>query len=54
VEPIHILNVAMKVEDESLNDDTRLSEKFAEFTIKNTDLLLERGIRRVTIVVLFR
>ncbi|XP_021953724.1 acetyl-CoA carboxylase isoform X2 [Folsomia candida] len=51
-EPIHILNVALKLESEV--DDNILSDRFGEFVIKNRDTLLERGIRRVTVIVLSR
>lgn len=51
-EPVHILNVAIKRENEV--DDNVLSEKFAQFCIKHRETFLERGIRRVTIVVLYR
>lgn len=51
-EPIHILNVSLKLEGEV--EDNILSERFGGFVIKNRDILLERGIRRVTVIVLNR
>ena len=51
-EPVHILNVAIKMENEV--EDNALSERFTEFCAKHRDTFLERGIRRVTIVVLYR
>ena len=51
-EPVHILNVAIKMENEA--EDNSLSERFEEFCAKHRETFLERGIRRVTVVVLYR
>ncbi|CAG7704187.1 unnamed protein product [Allacma fusca] len=51
-EPVHILNVAIKMESEV--DDNTLNDKFTEFCVTHKDTFLERGIRRVTVVVLYR
>lgn len=51
VEPIHILNVALKMDQK---EDNQLSEQFAAFVAKNREALLEKGIRRITFVILYK
>lgn len=51
-EAIHIINVAIRYTEEV--DDNYLSEKFSAFCASKRPLLIERGIRRITFVVLFR
>ena len=51
-EPIHILNVAIRYDH--IVDDNVLSDTFAAFCIAKRAILIERGIRRITFVVLFR
>ncbi|KAK6633678.1 hypothetical protein RUM44_004285 [Polyplax serrata] len=49
-EPIHILSIAVK--DHNKSDDSTLSKTFAEFCQTNLEELTERGIRRITFLVL--
>jgi acetyl-CoA carboxylase/biotin carboxylase 1 len=51
-EPIHILNLAIKLDQEI--DDGILSERFTTFVSNYREVLLERGIRRVTVIALYR
>ncbi|EFX86656.1 hypothetical protein DAPPUDRAFT_222043 [Daphnia pulex] len=51
-EAIHIINVAIRYTEEV--EDTVLSEKFTAICVQKRPLLIERGIRRITFVVLFR
>jgi len=51
-EAIHIINVAIRYTEEV--DDNYLSDKFSAFCASKRPLLIERGIRRITFVVLFR
>ena len=50
-EPIHILNVAIRYK--SIVDDTLLSDTFTAFCLAKRAVLVERGIRRITFVVMF-
>lgn len=49
---IHILNVAIRYNEEV--DDTTLSEKFTALCAAKRLAFIEHGIRRITLVVLFR
>lgn len=51
-EAIHIINVAIRYTEEV--EDTVLSEKFTAICVQKRPQLIERGIRRITFVVLFR
>ena len=51
-EAIHIINVAIRYTEEV--EDTVLSDKFTAICVHKRPLLIERGIRRITFVVLFR
>ena len=50
-EPIHILNVAIRYK--SIVDDTLLSDTFTAFCLAKRAVLVERGIRGITFVVMF-
>ena len=50
-EPIYILNVAIRYK--SIVDDTLLSDTFTAFCLAKRAVLVERGIRRITFVVMF-
>ena len=52
IEPIHILNVAIRYEH--VIEDNVLSESFAALCMSKRNILHERDIRRITFVVLFR
>lgn len=52
IEAIHIINVAIRYTE--VVEDTQLSEQFTAFCLAKRNLLVERGIRRITFVVLFR
>lgn len=51
-EAIHIMNVAIRYTEEV--EDNELSDTFAAFCNAKRAVLVERGIRRITFVVLFR
>lgn len=52
IEAIHIINVAIRYTE--VVEDTQLSEQFTAFCLAKRNVLVERGIRRITFVVLFR
>ena len=51
-EAIHIINVAIRYNEEE--DDNVLSDTFGAFCASRRSLLVDRGIRRITFVVLYR
>ncbi|KHJ49247.1 carboxyl transferase domain protein [Trichuris suis] len=54
VEFLYILNIAVRIEDESGGDDAQLAEMFQKFCLQNKVSLAERGIRRVSFIALCR
>uniref|UniRef100_A0A5S6QG58 Acetyl-CoA carboxylase n=1 Tax=Trichuris muris TaxID=70415 RepID=A0A5S6QG58_TRIMR len=54
VEFLYILNVAVRIEDESGGDDAQLAQLFQKFCLENKASLTERGIRRVSFIALCR
>ncbi|CDW53052.1 CPSase L D2 and Carboxyl trans and Biotin lipoyl and Biotin carb C and CPSase L chain and ACC central domain containing protein [Trichuris trichiura] len=54
VEFLYILNIAVRIEDESGGDDAQLAEMFQKFCLQNKVSLTERRIRRVSFIALCR
>lgn len=52
MEPIHILNVAVKIDDDC--DDNAVSAMYARFCTEKRNILQNKCIRRVTFVTLYR
>uniref|UniRef100_A0A914WMT1 Acetyl-CoA carboxylase n=1 Tax=Plectus sambesii TaxID=2011161 RepID=A0A914WMT1_9BILA len=52
-EPINVVNIAIRVEEDPEDaEDVKLAEKLQKFCITNRALFRERGIRRVTFILL--